>query len=235
MDIRLAWIIAIAAYLLGSLSFTRIIARLVAPRASLTSVTLPVPGSGERFQVTSMGANTAGTVLGRRVGVLIGVLDMLKAAVPVLILRFIYPDQPYALIAATLVMVGHNWPIYHRFRGGRGYSAAYGGMLAIDPLGAILSALAGWVFGLLVLRNFIMVFLAGFWFYIPWMWFTTYNWWSLGYAIAVNVLFMLAMMPDIRQYRQITRETKVDLRTSMETSPMGKSALRLMERFHLIK
>lgn len=80
-----------------------------------------------------------------------------------------------------------------------------------------------------------LVFLSGYWFFIPWMWLTTSSFWHLGYAIAVNVLFVLAMIPDIRQYRKITSNTKVDLRISMETSPMGRSALRLMERFKLIK
>lgn len=143
MDAGFALGVALVAYLIGAVSFARLVSRLVAPSASITDVTLPVPGTEDRFKVTGIGANTAGTVLGRRVGCAIGILDMLKAIVPTAVLRVLYPDQPYYLIAATLVMVGHNWPIFHRFQGGRGFSVSYGGMLVVDPLGAVLSSLAG--------------------------------------------------------------------------------------------
>jgi glycerol-3-phosphate acyltransferase PlsY len=51
--------------------------------------------------------------MGPKVGCTIGLLDILKVTLPVLVFRLLYPDQYYFLIVAIAGMVGHNWPVFH--------------------------------------------------------------------------------------------------------------------------
>ena len=90
--------------------------------------------------------------LGARYGCLVGILDILKAAIPSLVFKLWMPDAPYYLLAAALAVVGHNWPIYYRFQGGSGLSPSYGGMLVVDWLGVVVTNILG-LAGDLVIRN----------------------------------------------------------------------------------
>jgi glycerol-3-phosphate acyltransferase PlsY len=65
------------------------------------------------------------------------VFDIGKGSLSVLLARFI-SDEPYVQTAAGLAAVaGHVWPLYVGFRGGRGVSAAFGSLLAMNPLASL--------------------------------------------------------------------------------------------------
>jgi acyl phosphate:glycerol-3-phosphate acyltransferase len=198
-------------YLAGSLSFTRLVSRLTNPNVDLENIELSAKGIDQTFKVSSMGASTASMKLGPKIGCAIGLLDILKVAIPTLTYRLIYPDQTYCLIVAIAGMAGHNWPVFNRFKGGRGISAFYGGLAALDLLGAIVCAVGGLLLGIFVFRDFIMAYMAGVWLVIPWMWFRSHDPAYLIYAIVVNILFMLAMIPDLKQYFKLRREGKIEL------------------------
>ena len=73
-------------------------------------------------------------------------LDLAKAIVPVILARFIIGDGVLSIagftldwrwgqvITALMVMVGHNWSIYIKFRGGKGAAVYYGSWFAIWPV-----------------------------------------------------------------------------------------------------
>lgn len=233
MNIPLASLALLVGYLFGAIPFSRVISRLLGRKEELESIEVPIPGTEETYKVTSTGAAAASMKLGPRVGCTIGLLDILKVALPTLAFKLLYPDQYYFLIAATAGMVGHNWPVFNRFQGGRGISAAYGGLLVVDFLGAIVSALAGLIFGLFVLRDFILAYMAGLWFTIPWLWFTTHDPVYVIYAVIVNILFFVAMIPDLRQYQKARKEGNVDMSDVLASTPMGRGMMKIMERFHL--
>lgn len=125
-----------AAYLIGSLSFAVIISRLMGlgdPRSY---------GSGNpgATNVLRSGNKTA--------AILTLVFDALKGYVPVLLVQLF--GAPYGLHAGTLAMVGlaaflgHLWPVFFRFQGGKGVATAAGVLFAFNPwLG--LATLATWV------------------------------------------------------------------------------------------
>jgi glycerol-3-phosphate acyltransferase PlsY len=85
--------------------------------------------------------------LGAKAGVLVLVLDLAKAIVAILLTNIIignnlillsgFPDnfqgQVAQVLAATIAMLGHNWSVFMRFRGGKGVTAYEGGWLAIYP------------------------------------------------------------------------------------------------------
>lgn len=235
MDPNIAIIALVIGYLFGSISFTRLISRMVAGDADLESIELPVKGTDETYKVTSMGATTASMKLGSKVGCAIGLLDILKVTIPSLAFRFMFPGEPYVLIAATAGMIGHNWPVFYRFKGGRGISAFYGGFMAIDFIGAIICAIGGLLLGLFVFKDFVLAYMAGVVLAIPWMWFTTHDTAYLLYAVVSALIFTLAMIPDLRQYLKIRKEGKVEMRDVMESTPMGRGMLKMMERFTLKK
>lgn len=75
---------------------------------------------------------------GWRAGVLTLLADVGKGAVPVLISWVVLHSHGAQVAAGLAAMVGHNWPVYTRFRGGRGVSTFAGGMLAMYwPIGLI--------------------------------------------------------------------------------------------------
>lgn len=227
-------LVAIISYLAGSIPVSRMISKLVGHGEELEEQEIRVEGTDESFKITAMGAATASMKHGSKVGCTIGLLDILKVALPTLVFKLIYPDQSYLLIAGVAGMAGHNWPIFNRFHGGRGISSAYGSLLVVDPIGAIACALGGLILGLFVFREYILAYFSGLWLMVPWLWFRTHDPSYLYYALAINLLFILAMIPDLRQYLKFRKMGKINMTAAMEINPMGRGMRRIMERFHLI-
>jgi glycerol-3-phosphate acyltransferase PlsY len=101
--------------------------------AKVRGIDLRTTGSG------NIGATNAGRVLGAKLGVLVLVLDVFKAATPVWLASrdAALGSGPSASVGLACVgfaaVVGHIFPIYLRFRGGKGVACALGVFLALDP------------------------------------------------------------------------------------------------------
>lgn len=223
-------VVAVIGYLLGSISFARLIPRLVDPKADLSDISLPVQDSEERMPMLAMGANTASIKYGSKVGCSIGLLDMLKVFLPTLAVRLLYPGESYYLVAATAGFIGHCWPIYYGFKGGRGISPFYGALFAIDPLGALVVASVGMFIGMVLLKELLVAYTGGV--FLTIVWFAITSGWGplLIYSLIINVLFIVALIPEIKMMREMRKKYgKGDMRNSMSTFPMGKAMLKLME------
>jgi glycerol-3-phosphate acyltransferase PlsY len=87
--------------------------------------------------------NVGGTnvirTLGTGWGLFIIIVDVLKGFLPILIVYFIYPDD-FIVIAAVMVAVvlGHVFPIYIKFKGGKAIATTYGAIIGISSLPFIL-------------------------------------------------------------------------------------------------
>ncbi len=117
----------LAAYLVGSLPFGLLIARYVA------GVDIRQSGSG------NIGATNVARVLGKSLGLTVLVLDCLKGALPTLILPWVLADAGVlrlhlAVLAGTAAILGHMFPCWLKFRGGKGVATALGVALALGPL-----------------------------------------------------------------------------------------------------
>ena len=146
----IAILLLAATYLVGAIPFGYLLGRF-------RGVDLFQAGSG------NIGATNAGRVLGRKFGILVFVLDFLKGAVPVAVIvplaRLLDPDAPTALGspdvlrvgAAALAFLGHVYPIYLRFRGGKGVATGAGTIVVLVPGPAVL-AVVGWILVLLTSR-----------------------------------------------------------------------------------
>ena len=199
MKLWLVLLAAVGGYLIGSLSFARIMMRIVAPGRAYQKIHREVEGSQAAFEGHSVSANSVREQLGSRYGCLTALLDASKAAVPALVLRLLFPDQPYSLIAATTAMVGHIYPLYYGFRGGMGLSTMYGGFFVLDWLGVIVSTVAGMLIGILIDQVLIFRW-SGMLLMIAWIWFRTRDPLKLGYVVVANLLYWTAMIPELRQY-----------------------------------
>lgn len=65
---------------------------------------------------------------------LVLILDVAKGAVPALVGRYVLNNDGAAVAGACAAVVGHVWPVFAGFRGGRGVASTYGGILGLAPL-----------------------------------------------------------------------------------------------------
>ena len=235
MNIGIAAITAAVAYLIGSISFARLITYWWTSGKGITEQRVTVDGTDESYKVIAIGGNSASSILGAKGGMTVGVLDILKVFLPTLFFKLYFPEQPaYSLIAAVAGLSGHIWPIYHRFHGGAGFSAIMGGLLAIDWLAVLVTPVAGILLGMLVFRNMIVASLSWLWLLIPWLWWrfngdSTY----IIYAIVINILFLLAMIPEYQTAMKFKKEGKL-LEYGMgnlKSNPMGRGMLKIAKFF----
>jgi len=124
------WLLTLLAYLIGSLSFAILLSRLTGlpdPRAS---------GSG------NPGATNMLRLAGRRLAIATLFGDLLKGLLPVLLaarLDLSVQQQGWVGLAAV---IGHLYPLYFRFRGGKGVATAAGALLGLYLPAALLAVVA---------------------------------------------------------------------------------------------
>jgi glycerol-3-phosphate acyltransferase PlsY len=128
-------ILVVVAYVLGSLPTALLIVR------GLTGDDVRSKGSG------NIGATNALRTAGWKAGVAVTLIDVAKGALAVwLMLRF-NPESGWVCAAMLAVVVGHCYPAWLKFRGGKGVAAGFGAFLVLAPL----SALAAFLVWMLVL------------------------------------------------------------------------------------
>ena len=126
------------AYLLGSIPFSLIIARL------LKGIDIRNHGSG------NIGATNVLRTVGKREAALALIADILKGALPVLLAVFIL-EGVWITATAVLVVLGHVFPIFASFKGGKGVATSLGALIVIIPKGVIISLIL-WFLVLAVFR-----------------------------------------------------------------------------------
>jgi glycerol-3-phosphate acyltransferase PlsY len=118
-------------YLLGSVPFGLLVGYAFLGRDIRAS------GSGKT------GTTNVLRTAGKRAAALVLVCDMAKGAVPAVIGRFAFDDAGVAAAGGAAAVVGHVWPVFAGFRGGRGVATAFGGILGMSPLVSLLFPLIG--------------------------------------------------------------------------------------------
>jgi len=233
MDIIIAFLAGLSGYLIGSLSFSRIFINIHAPGEDVSDqIKHTISNSDKVFVSSSTGATAARFKLGTKYGCLVAILDMLKAFIPGLLFKLWKPDMPYYLIAASLTIVGHNYPIFNKFKGGRGLSTVYGGFLVLDWVGVFVTNLVGLLFGGL-LGEVVLMRWTGLILMIPWIWFRTYDPIKLGFVILANLLFWLAMLPELKMYLQLRKAGELpDEQEVADFMGMG-SVYRIIKRYNI--
>jgi len=126
--------LALAGYLAGSIPNGYLVGRFV------FGVDVRKVGSG------NIGGTNVARVGGKGWGVLVVVLDALKAVVPVLVARRFFAGSPRAdlwvMVVAVAAFVGHLFPVWLRFHGGKGVATALGIFVVLAPWAAVAGVAA---------------------------------------------------------------------------------------------
>jgi glycerol-3-phosphate acyltransferase PlsY len=132
-----------AAYLLGSIPTALVYSRLRG------GGDIRAQGDG------NMGARNTGRVYGFKAGLLVGLMDVFKGVAAVLIARALCgeevlvfhsviaqdappPESAVVILGATAAILGHDFPVFARFRGGQGLAVTAGVFLALYPVPALI-------------------------------------------------------------------------------------------------
>ena len=141
MSSFLPWLLLIGGYLLGAVPFGLVLGKL------FRGVDLRKEGSG------NIGATNAGRILGKKYGAAVLVLDALKGLLPTLAARLlVQPTWPlsggnleaWPTLVGLAAVLGHIFPVYLGFRGGKGVATGLGVAIVLGPL-AIAIALVAFV------------------------------------------------------------------------------------------
>lgn len=88
------------------------------------------------------GASNITAIMGWKYGFLVGLVDVLKGLFAVLIVKWIYPNSPdLAYLSGIMAIIGHIFPFYMKFRGGKGVATLVGMMFGLNWKLGILFAL----------------------------------------------------------------------------------------------
>lgn len=153
--------LSVAGYLIGSVSFSVIITKLVAGR-DIRNIDLKNAGAYNVFKNIGSGW-----------GCIVGVLDGLKGFFLICIGFLLKMEIPHIIIAASFVIVGHCFPVYYHFYGGRGASAVIGILVPFIPI-----ELAIWLIPSIIIALFIkrLGFFPVFWLFLVLMTMLLFNW-----------------------------------------------------------
>ena len=114
-------LLIIAAYLIGSIPTGLIIGKLIWKKDL------------RRFGSHNIGATNAWRILGKKAGLLIFLLDFLKGQIGVLLGACIYATPGAMVIGGLFAMLGHIFPIFLGFKGGKGVATGLGVIAALMP------------------------------------------------------------------------------------------------------
>jgi len=134
------WLLTLLAYLIGSLSFAILLSRLAGmpdPRAG---------GSG------NPGATNMFRLAGKRLAICTLFGDLLKGLLPVLLAAALDMSVQQQAWIGLAAVCGHLYPLYFRFRGGKGVATAAGTLLALHPPAALL-AIGAWLLAFRLTRT----------------------------------------------------------------------------------
>lgn len=197
-------LIAITGYLIGSVSFARMIFAYKRPGTEPDRIRSVSTDGQAEFVAHQVSATSVMIAFGRRWGLTATVLDLTKAFVPVLVLRLAFPDSSYHLVCGVAVLIGHIWPVWYRFNGGGGNSCILGMMLAISPLGLVLTQMAGMLIGKIYPQY---LFLAGVVLSIPWFaWRDGVFSPESAFALAISLLYVLCQIPETIQLQRLKKQ-----------------------------
>ncbi|WP_349407579.1 glycerol-3-phosphate 1-O-acyltransferase PlsY [Pseudalkalibacillus sp. SCS-8] len=126
MNIILAILIG---YFIGSISFSYLIAK------KIKKVDIRTQGSG------NAGATNTLRVLGWGPAIAVLLLDASKGIVAVLLSYLLGAEEWVAFLAGLFAIVGHNWPIYYGFRGGKGVATTIGVFAILVFIPALISGI----------------------------------------------------------------------------------------------
>lgn len=123
-------IVLLLSYVIGSFSSAYIVGKV------FKKIDIRNHGSG------NAGATNALRIMGKKLGVLTFIMDFTKGLVAVIIGLYIGGDKG-GIIAALFTVIGHNWPVFFNFKGGKGIATTIGAMAMLQFPITLISVIIG--------------------------------------------------------------------------------------------
>ena len=187
----------ITGYLLGMLSPSALFSKL-------KRINLRKQGTG------NLGATNTALVLGKRYGLAVMIFDILKAYIAVKLAQLFFPLNPAArLISGGAAVIGHIYPFYMGFKGGKGLAAFGGFVLGTDPI----------IFFMLLLTAVVMMFAVNYTVAMPisasvlfpvvyWV-----KWGGIAEAVILTLVSAVVIINHIPNVKRIKKGEDVKIRS----------------------
>jgi glycerol-3-phosphate acyltransferase PlsY len=121
MNILIPILAILLSYLFGAVPFGLFFSRC------FSDIDVRTVGSG------NIGATNVLRAAGKKAAVLTLLADMLKGLIPVLVVNTISQNDAVTALSGGAAVLGHVFPIYLKFKGGKGVATSYGVVLAVAP------------------------------------------------------------------------------------------------------
>ena len=180
-------LVLVAAYVIGSVDFGVIVPRLLG------------------FDIYAEGSGNPGTsnvlrTMGKGPAALVLLGDGAKGALAAAI-GFSVAGESVAFAASFVAVVGHSFPIWHRFRGGRGVATAIGAAIFLEPIVGILLGVL-WIGVTLIWKVASVASIIAMVLYVPAFAVTGHRGVQLLWALGIAALVLIRHVPNIRRIAQ---------------------------------
>ena len=119
-------LVIVIGYIMGNFASSYFVGKLLA------KIDIREHGSG------NAGAANTFRVLGATAGAIVFVCDVLKGILATAIGLWITGSRAGAMLAGGMAVIGHNWPVFFRFKGGKGIAASFGLIIVLFPKIALI-------------------------------------------------------------------------------------------------
>ena len=184
------WLIIIIAYLLGSIPTAYIIGRVTLGKDI------------RRLGDENSGAGNAYRELGPKAGIIVFFVDTAKGTAAVLIAQAGLLSQNWVMATGLAAVIGHNWPAFLGFRGGRGVATAIGILFVLIPIPMLVMTLP--TFLILLWRRSVTPTMAFLFIVLPFV-----EWaFKVNPAVIAYGLFLPALTGVTTLFRNRARQVK---------------------------
>jgi glycerol-3-phosphate acyltransferase PlsY len=176
----------IIGYLLGSIPTAYIVSRI--------RKGIDIRNIGSR----NMGGANVMREIGAREGVFVGLIDIAKGAGAILIAQALNISEPWVFGTGFAALVGHNFPVFAGFRGGRGSATIIGIFLVLAPE-AILVTLAVIAIPFFTTRKFTAAILIGFGLLPLFVWLFEGSLPLVRYVLVIDLFMLVRNLSGLKQ------------------------------------
>lgn len=230
----LAIICSLTGYLIGSVSNARIVYFMVTRNKKIEPFSEPVPHSDETFESDLVSATLITKKLGKKYGCITSLADMLKVGLPTLLVKLLFTSHPYFMLTALFGVMGHNFPVYYGFVGGRGESPIIGILLVINWFGLIIANFASTILGFITGSVLVMRW-GGYVLLIFWLWYYFLDFRYAIFMVILNFFFWFSMRKDLVRFYELKKKKGLAF-TEEDVSEfilMGKGIGRFLDKYSL--
>ncbi|MDE0824613.1 MAG: glycerol-3-phosphate acyltransferase [Dehalococcoidia bacterium] len=132
-------------------------------------------------------------------GIVVLLVDSAKGVLAVMVPRLLGAGDWALFITTTLVVAGHNWPVFLNFKGGKGAAAIFGISLVIVPWLTVITAGPS-ILVMLLLRNVVLGAAFGFALLNILLWVTGQGGQQLGLCLLLTLLVTATYLINIREH-----------------------------------